>query len=180
VGYAAPRFLLPAYALLAVPAGMALEAAIAVPRPRVRALVAAGLVLLLGVHVTAQARILDRIAAAQRRDRAGWVSAATDLAHLGVRPPCTLTGSNATPVARVAGCDAVKVARLRGDEDFPLARLQQLMQHQAVALVERPGAAPPVWARGWLRVPARRLPGTRGLAVYLPRDPAGPRADVGR
>jgi hypothetical protein len=168
VGYAAPRFLLPAYALLAVPAALCLEVALAAPRPRLRTLVVAGVVLLLGLHVVAQARILDRIVAAQRADRARWVSAAADLARLGVRPPCTLTGSNATPVARVAGCDSVKVGRLRGDEDFRLADLQAVRRQQGVALVQRPGTARPTWARDWRRVPVRELPHTRGLAVYLP------------
>ena len=176
VGYAAPRFLLPAYALLALPAGLALEAAGAGRRATTRAVVIAGVVLALGVHVVAQARILGRISEAERRARAGWVAAAGDLARVGVRPPCTLTGSNATPVARVAGCDSVKVARLRGDEDFRLADLQRLVQQQAVAIVQPPRTTLPAWAHGWHRVPARRLPETRGLAVYLPPGPPRQRA----
>jgi hypothetical protein len=171
VGYAAPRFLLPAYALLALPAAYGVWALVRGVAPRVRPVVVAGVVLVLAVHTIAQVRILWQITADQRRDRESWVAAAADLARLGVRPPCTLAGSNATPVARVAGCDSVRVSRHRGDEDFSVADLQRRVLSEPVAVLERRGTPPPAWARGWVRPPGGRLPSRPDLVVLLP--PAG-------
>ena len=107
VDYAAPRFLLPAYALLAIPAaeGVRLLAtsyagwwrpAVAVP-----ALCAAGL-----VHVGIQIGVLEAaIVPRQTAGRLQYLSVAHDLVGHGIRPPCLVVGYFAPPIAFAAGCD---------------------------------------------------------------------------
>ena len=168
VGYAAPRFLLPAYALLALPVASGLAALVRGVSPRARPVLVAGVVLVLAVHALAQVRILREITADQRRDRQSWVAAAAELARLGVRPPCTLAGSNATPVARVAGCDSVRVRRYRGDEDLSVADLRRRLRSESVAVLERRGTPPPAWR--WTR-PACTGGAPRGGPGRGPRPP---------
>ncbi|HEX2298941.1 MAG TPA: hypothetical protein VHH34_10555, partial [Pseudonocardiaceae bacterium] len=95
IGYAAPRFLLPAYALLAIPVAQALLALVTVEsrawRPVAATLVAVGLAGHLAVQYVVLEHTVQRTTAAHR----DWARTAAGLHQLGVRPPCLLTGYNA-------------------------------------------------------------------------------------
>ena len=176
VGYAAPRFLLPSYALLALPAAQALRhlclRAAAPGRPpdqgrpvvqgrpavSVRPVVAGVVAVLLAGHVALQYRQLESILAGSEPGRAQWDSVAATLARHGVTPPCLLTGAEAAPVAYLARCDAVHLERVPGDEPFTLADLRAQAARQHVALVLRSGQGRPSFARGWAPLPAGDLP----------------------
>ncbi|GAA2468240.1 hypothetical protein [Streptomyces macrosporus] len=135
VAYAAPRFLLPGYALLAVPAALGLLAV--ADRARRSLPVAAVLALVLAGHLTVQLGLAYTHGDIQEKAREDWRRTAAVLREHGVRPPCVLGGSgSAIPAAHVAGCSTAESdARTRAD-----------------ALVLRGGEVPR-WARDWPRYP---------------------------
>jgi 4-amino-4-deoxy-L-arabinose transferase-like glycosyltransferase len=158
VGYAAPRFMLPAYALLALPVGQALLRLSTARGGRLR-LVPAGLVAVaLVAHSVVQYRVLEDVLSAQTASRTRWVAVADALAARGVAPPCTLLGPSSPTVAYVAGCDAVTIQRHAGDEAYSLADLRAAVERERVAVVLRGREPRPDYTRGWVQVPARELP----------------------
>lgn len=177
VGYAAPRFLLPSYALLAIPAAQAVRHLClrpsGPPRPAgprrpaasVRPAAAALAAVLLAGHLALQYRQLESILAGSQPGRQKWDAVAVALARHGVRPPCVLLGPESPPVAYLARCDAVHLKRVAGDEPYTLPDLREQATHQRVALVLRPGQPRPAYARGWKPLPADDLP--RGWRVLV-------------
>lgn len=165
VGYAAPRFLLPAYALLALPAGQALRHLCLRPTGAVRPMAAGVVAVLLAGHLVVQVRQLTSIVAGSDPGRQHLVALAAGMARHGVAPPCMLIGPNAAPVAYVARCDAVRLKTEPGDEPFTLADLQAETTRQHVALVLTGGQRRPSYAKGWTPLPARDLP--HGWRVYV-------------
>ncbi|MEU3415809.1 hypothetical protein ABZ760_31940 [Streptomyces sp. NPDC006658] len=143
IGYAAPRFLLPAYALLAVPVADVLARLPAARRPRARVLLCAGL----AVHLGAQLTLAHRVAGTHIRAREAWARTAAELHRRGVRPPCLLTGHEAIPVAYAAGCASAATAG--HNANTTRAALTRAAQRIPVAALVPPGAAPPGYARGW-------------------------------
>ncbi|MEU7134440.1 hypothetical protein [Streptomyces sp. NPDC046261] len=162
--YSAPRFLLPAYALLAPPvAGLALHAAGAARTGRTRLAVSALLGAVLAAHLAVQAGEL-RVNTADARDTTvRYRRAAQELGRLGLTAPCLVTGPRAQPVAYAAGCASAQIA---GNN----------RSHTAADIVRRASRIPtallfdtkdpylPSYARDWRPHP---LPGTEWLA-YLP------------
>jgi 4-amino-4-deoxy-L-arabinose transferase-like glycosyltransferase len=171
VGYAAPRFMLPAYALLALPVGQAVRHLATNRRGRVRLVPAAVLAALLAGHLLVQYRTLDDVVAGQRASRGGWADVADALARHGVSPPCTLLGAQSPTVAYVARCDAVTLQRFAGDEAYSLADLRAALARERVAVVLRGSEVRPAYTRGWAALPPRELP--RGWRVLLAPPPGG-------
>ncbi|MDG9702500.1 hypothetical protein [Streptomyces sp. DH37] len=137
--YAAPRFLAPGYALLAVPAALGLLRV--ADRARRSVPVAVVLVAVLAGHLAVQTVLVRTHAGIQERARGDWERVAAVLHAHGVRAPCAVTGNNsAIPIAHAAGC-------LRTDPRAP---------ERSDAVVMR-RADPPSWARDWPRHP---VPGT--------------------
>ncbi|GHH82901.1 hypothetical protein [Streptomyces capitiformicae] len=137
VPYAAPRFLLPAYALLALPAAVGLLAVVHRARTRRSVPTAAVLALALLGHWGIQAGLVHTHAGIQQRARGDWERIASVLREHGVHPPCVLAGNRSTiPIAHTAGCTVT--------ETDPRAH------PSALVLRER---KPPHWARDWQRFP---------------------------
>lgn len=158
VGYSAPRFLLPSYALLAIPAAAGVGVLVArlptITRPGLLAVGAVTLVLFWHVQVG----ILDQESASLRRSNARAEQAVGELRAAGVIPRCTLIGTYSTPVGFLAGCASVALARPgRGHEVFTLQDLRRRITTQHVAVVLRAGAGRPSYARGWIHVPSSRF-----------------------
>ncbi|MER7169983.1 hypothetical protein [Streptomyces mesophilus] len=152
VPYAAPRFLFPAYALLALPAALGLPAVReAVRGSRARTVLAVGVLV---AHLTGQFLLVDRHGSIQAGARGDWERVARVLRAQGLEAPCTI-GGNAMlqPVAYTSGC----VPRRTGIPD-------------ALVLVHR---APPRWARGWERHPVPDTYNT-GWSVLVRPGPKGP------
>ncbi|CAL9363284.1 hypothetical protein [Streptomyces sp. enrichment culture] len=143
IGYAAPRFLLPAYALLAVPLADALVRLLASRRVAVRVLVCAAL----AVHLGAQLTLVHRVAGSHTRARAAWARTAAELHRRGVGPPCLLTGHEAIPVAYAAGCASAATAGHNANTTRE-AIIRAARRIPVAALVPA-GAAPPGYAGGW-------------------------------
>jgi hypothetical protein len=192
--YAAPRFLLPSYALLALLVAECVRGVMAyafAPRPLVtraigfpksacgsvarngavrqfvarraalRTVVPAVLVALLAGHLAVQYGVLERVTDRTQRRGALLTATAARLHGLGVRPPCTLSGWSAVPVAYVTGCAS---RQPRGnDASVSYARLRALAKRETYAVLMRHGHQPPYWSRDW-PVAALPLPHYR---VYL-------------
>jgi hypothetical protein len=172
VGYAAPRFLLPAYALLVLPAASGLAWVVRRRRPGARLALQAAVAVGFAGHLVVQHDWLEDARSSNERNDARWSAVATVLADHGVTPPCTLTGSSAAPVAYRAGCDHVRVAAIPGDEPYTAADLGEAVRTTAVAHVLRGAEPVPGHARPWKPVRDPGLP--RGWRVRLAPAPAEP------
>lgn len=104
IDYAAPRFLLPAYALLAVPAADGLAFLVTGAAPRLRPAMTAVVAGLLAVQLAAQHVVLDHEAGGTVAFHDDYTRIATALAAHGVRPPCLVQGVQYIPIAFDAGC----------------------------------------------------------------------------
>jgi hypothetical protein len=179
INYAAPRFLLPAYALLALPAALFVLRGASGVRPRLRPLVAGAVGLALAVHLGVQYAVLQSLVSRSRvtRDAVGRVAA--ELQRSGVRPPCVVSGAEAVRVAYRAGC----ASRQTGGHDGSITRegLVRMARRMPVAVLVGGGTPAPSYARGWRKVPLPDLPGLDGYHAYVApaADRTGPVAGPG-
>lgn len=157
INYAAPRFLLPVYALAAIPVagGLALLVTGAAGRD-MRSAMAAVVTCFLAAQLVVQHAVLDHEVGGTVRFHDDYTRIAASLAHRGIRPPCLVSGVQYIPVAFYARCASAGSA----------------VPGEHVALLVRTGRRPPPYARNWT---AYRISGTRILKVnaYI-RSPAAP------
>lgn len=105
VSYAAPRFLLPSYALLALPCAAGLAALLAWrPAPLLRVGVATVLAAALAAQVISQTHYLRSIVGRTVTGRQHYLAGAAKL-HSKVHRPCVMYGPAAPPIAFVLGCN---------------------------------------------------------------------------
>ncbi|MEU6160537.1 hypothetical protein [Streptomyces sp. NPDC047130] len=169
IDYAAPRFLLPAYALLAVPVAEALVAAVRAvgrTRGRTRVLLGGGLALALLGHVAAQLAVAATVTERSRAQHRELTAVAAELHRLGVRPPCVVSGDQFVPVAYYAGCSSRQPVGGH-DGSITVAGLLRLQRSSPLAVITVDGRRPPGYADGWRPV---ELAG--GHVAWLP--PKGP------
>ncbi|MET9504378.1 hypothetical protein ABZY42_22115 [Streptomyces sp. NPDC006622] len=165
IEYAAPRFLLPVYLLLAIPVADALYHLVTTPDGRLRATAAGVLAVGLAGHLAVQYVVLDRAVDRTAADRRDWTRTAADLHRLGVRPPCLLTGTEAIPVAYYTGCAS---ANPRGHNVSTTEEgIARTAGRVPTAALSPPGGPPPPYARGWRTHPSA------GLDLHLAPSPAG-------
>jgi hypothetical protein len=159
INYAAPRFLLPAYALLAIPVADALAGFITGVSRDTRP----GAITLVGAALFVQLVIQNAVLSHQVGEKITYFGdysrIATDLHRLGVSAPCLVKGDQYLPIAYYAGCaSAPTIAAARSHD--PAER---------IAVLVASGARPPGYARGWTR---HYLPGIRTtllkMVAYLP------------
>ncbi|RLV10544.1 hypothetical protein CTZ27_03360 [Streptomyces griseocarneus] len=159
--YSAPRFLLPAYALLALPtAALTARVLRAVRGRRARGAVAALLCVVFAAHLAVQLKEL-RVNTADARDTTiRYRRAADALHHLGLRSPCLVTGPRAQPIAYEAGCASEQT--MGNNRSTTTAELVRMAERVPTAVLYDPadGYVPP-FARTWHAHP---LPGTDWLA----------------
>ncbi|MEU3663599.1 hypothetical protein AB0E77_28235 [Streptomyces sp. NPDC032940] len=148
IGYAAPRFLQPAYALLAVPVADALWHLARTPRGRRRPVGAPLVALALAGHLTVQLVVLVYTVDRTAESREDWARTAGALHRLGVRPPCLLTGHEAIPIGYYTGCSSG--ATSGNNENTTVARILDTARRIPVAAVTAPGGTPPAYARTWV------------------------------
>jgi hypothetical protein len=146
IDYAAPRFLLPAYALLAVPAADGLAFLVTGTGPRLRPAMTAVLAGLLAVQLVAQHLVLDHEVGGTVTFHDDYTRIATALAAHDVRPPCLVQGVQYIPIAFDAGC----------------ASAGRAAPGEAVAVLAGPHGRPPSPAGPWRRY---RITGTTVLKV---------------
>lgn len=175
--YAAPRFLLPAYALLALVAAAGVCAVLGgASRARRRWLVPLAVALLLA-HLGYQLNQLALYTQVQDEGRGDWERVHRVLAAHGVRPPCVLDGNSAlVPVAHAAGCRP----RVHPDQDGA-ARASAVATGDTVVLGGTPdalalrGRSLPAWASaaGWRVYPVPGAADPRWRVALPPRPVAG-------
>ncbi|MFH8487230.1 hypothetical protein [Streptomyces longisporoflavus] len=169
IGYAAPRFLLPFYALLAIPVADALVHLVTTSRPTWRPVVVTTVALALAGHLAVQYAVLEDAVRRSTAGRQEWARTASELHRLGVRPPCVVTGQEALPIAFYAGCSSAQT--YGHNASTTRADLLRTARHTPMAAVAAAKDQPPGYARDWpshrfgdLRIhvgPAVR-PGARG------------------
>jgi hypothetical protein len=145
INYAAPRFLLPSYALLAIPVADALWGLVTGVRSDLRP----GVITLVGVVLVVQVFVQYTVLAHQVNEKIGYFGdytrIAADLHRLGLRQPCLIKGGQYIPIAYYAGCASA-----------PLAT--SVPAGVRIAVLESPGVKPPGYAQDW---PVHTLPGVR-------------------
>ncbi|MGW5663901.1 hypothetical protein ACWEWG_28060 [Streptomyces sp. NPDC003758] len=147
IGYAAPRFLLPSYALLAIPVADALLHLVTGPDGRWRPVTATLVAIGLAGHLAVQFEVLHRTVARTTADHRGWSRTAAELHRLGVRPPCLLTGNEAVPIAFYAGC--ASAATSGHNANTTTAGIASTAGRIPVAYLGAPEGRPPSYTRGW-------------------------------
>ncbi|WP_240926426.1 hypothetical protein [Streptomyces sp. JB150] len=169
IGYAAPRFLLPAYALAAIPVADALWRLATTPRGGPRPVAAVVVALGLAGHLAVQWAILDRTVQRTVDDRRAWARTAGELHRLGVRPPCLLTGHTAIPLAYYTGCSSAATGG--NNENITVPAILDATRRIPVAALGTSSGAPPSYARSWtpyrfdrLRLYLAPPPGENGRA----------------
>jgi hypothetical protein len=160
INYAAPRFLLPTYALLAIPVSDGLGWMISAARADLRPVVLTVAAFCLVGQLTAEHLVLDRAVARTMVDHTAYTRVVAGLRAIGVRPPCLLTGNQAIPIAFYARCTSAQISGT--DKSSTPAGIVKLAAMEPTAVLESPGTAPPGYARAWQRHP---LPGTRQLRL---------------
>jgi hypothetical protein len=106
IANAAPRFLLPVYALLALPCAAALlRLPHHVPVRAKRPVVAMSIIGVL-CYLTAQQTVLADITGYAKRDQARINATVEELRLLGITPPCLVSGTWSLPVGYALGCRA--------------------------------------------------------------------------
>jgi len=148
IGYAAPRFLLPAYALLALPVAQGLAHLVTTPAAGTARTLAVGLVTAcLAAHLAVQYAVLEHTVRGSAANRDDWPRTASALHTLGVRPPCLLSGYEAVPIAFYTGCGS---AQTTGHDTSTTADALVRAAHRApVAVLVLPRGRPPAYARTW-------------------------------
>ncbi len=154
INYAAPRFLLPAYALFAIPVADALAFAVTGVSRDLRPAMAATVTCFLVVQLFTQHLVLDHEVGGTVTFHDDYSRIAAALAARGVRPPCLIAGVQYIPIAFYAGC----------------ASAGNPAPGEHVALLIQTREPPPSYARNW---PWHRITGTSVLKVnaYI-RPPA--------
>lgn len=164
VDYAAPRFLLPAYALLLMPAAWFLYWLTLLPRRRHGWAVAVLVIALLG-HEALQLSILHKMQRGTVRSQGEIERISQTLRAAGVRPPCVVSGEEAVRVAYRIGC----ASRQPDGHDASIAPagLTRLGARRPAAVVLAAGGAVPAYARGWRPVRLPPTPGLKRLDAYV-------------
>jgi hypothetical protein len=162
ISYAAPRFLLPAYALAAIPVAEAVGWLVTSVRSDLRPpiITLVGVVLL--VQLLIQAAVLQHQVEEKISFLGEYTRIAADLRTLGVRPPCLIKGDQDIPIAFYAGCASAPAVTTSGTAVGGSSA-------EPVAVLVAPGQQPPAYARDWTQ---HQLPGIESklleMSVYLP------------
>lgn len=165
IGYAAPRFLLPSYALLALPVAACLWSLVSFPagrwRPALTGLVVAALIGHLAIQLSVTLTDLRN----NRAMSSAYRATAARLHAVGVRPPCLLTGDHAVPMAYYTGCASRQIGGPDGSIT-PAGVLTAARSRPVAVLVPRHGR-PPAYAVAWPAVPLPDSHAFPGYHAYL-------------
>ena len=161
IDYAAPRFLLPTYALFSLPVAYCCARMVAGVRPGWRPVTGGLLAAALALHVAAQYGVLQDVAARARAAGEGQDRVTAALKRAGFRPPCTISGEHAVQVAWGLGCASRQVSG--HDESITPAGLLAAADARPTAFLVAASRPVPDYVRQWRTV---RLPNVWGLRDY--------------
>ncbi|WP_219509027.1 hypothetical protein [Nonomuraea ceibae] len=149
VSYAAPRFLMPVYALLSIAVAEAVVAGLR-GRRALQVVVATGLV----AHLALQGAYGHRMAAINRDGRDMIGAVAGELRRAGVRPPCMVYGESGVQLGYLLGCHSQGIIQ-RFAERPPSRIRRSLDRDDRLVLVHKDVPLPP-YVEGWRSI---ELPG---------------------
>ncbi|MEV8020108.1 hypothetical protein AB0O76_27905 [Streptomyces sp. NPDC086554] len=170
IGYAAPRFLLPFYALLAIPVADALTHLVTTSRRAWRPVAATLVALALAGHLAVQYAVLEDAVDRSTASRRDWARTASELHRLGVRPPCLLSGPEALPIAFYAGCAS---AQTDGhNANTTRADILRTARHTPTAALATANDEPQDYADGWSSHPFGdlRIHVSPAVRAHVPTD----------
>jgi hypothetical protein len=150
INYAAPRFLLPAYALATIPVADALGWLLTGVRKDILPMTQVAVFLVIVFQILVQQVVLNHQVAEKAVYFGDFQRIATDLHRIGVKAPCLIKGGQYIPIAYYAGCGSA------GTEPSSSTK------EQLVYLLYK-GAQLPGYARGWTAYP---LPGIRSASLH--------------
>ncbi|SCK06900.1 hypothetical protein [Streptomyces sp. WMMB 322] len=169
IDYAAPRFLLPSYALLALPVARSLWWLATDRHGRLRTAATSLVALALAGHLAVQYAVLANNTAEVRASHRDFTRAAARLHQLGVRPPCVISGDHSVQLSFYTRCSSRQTGG--PDASITAAGVRAATRSSAVTVVVPPGGRPHPVAGEWRREPlapdssASRF---HGYTVYLP------------
>ncbi|WP_326663772.1 hypothetical protein [Streptomyces sp. NBC_00385] len=152
IEYAAPRFLLPAYALLSLPVAECLARLYAwARRPAgrpgrtvTRQWRVVVLAAVLSAHLAVQLQVTSRVSASSKSTTADFEAVAAALHREGIRPPCVISGDQAVPIAYYAGCASRQTAG--HDGSITPAGLRESARRIPTAVLVSGGGRRPAYA----------------------------------
>lgn len=162
LGYAAPRFLLPSYALLALPVA---ECLTGLPSafPKARWPLAGLVCVAVLAQVGTQQMVLVQAARDNAAARRMYVRGAAGLKRLGLHAPCLLSGPRAVPVAFYIGCGTGDTGGIL--TSMTPAKIIEASHREPTGILSA-RASPPRYAASWIAHPLSGL--GRHWVVYLP------------
>jgi hypothetical protein len=146
INYAAPRFLLPAYALFAIPVADGLAYLLTRVGRDLRSAMIAAVACFLVLQLATQHVVLNHQVAGTVRFHDDYARVVAELGARGVRPPCLIQGVQNIPIAFYAGC----------------ASTGKAASGEPVAVLVQVGGHPPSDATNWH---VYRITGTKILKV---------------
>lgn len=164
ISYAAPRFLIPAYALAAIPIADLIAYLVARTRPAERPAARVLIGVLLAGQLIAQHAVLMRQVVDTSKLHEDYAAVAADLHRLGVSAPCLINGAQRIPVAFYAGCASTPNPI---SAEPALARPTNPGGPWRFALLEWRSSRPPAYVRDWRHVRLHNA-GLLKFVVYLP------------
>jgi hypothetical protein len=172
VGYAAPRFLMPVYALAMIPVaegitGLCRHGPLGLRVP-VALVASAGV----AAYVFAQVQTLTTLVPSTNSARTADVQVAGELTRIGVTAPCLLYGHDAVQIAYHVRCASWGIRAGWGGAEVPEQIRTALGDGRRVVVIARTKKPPAPFLRTWRR---QRLPAVTAVPgrwyAYLP--PAG-------
>lgn len=167
IDYAAARFLLPAYALLALPAAGGAVWLSGLGRRAVRVGVTTTLVAALALHAAGQQAALGPVSDRLERVSAAFAKLGDYLRdEQGVQAPCLVWGEGAIQLSYLLKCRSVWEQGGGPPAEDDAAITAAMARGDDIVVRIRADAEPPALLAGWRRV---ALPGSGTYVAYLPR-----------
>lgn len=147
VGYSAPRFLIPTYALLALPVATFLVWLPDAVPVRFKTVTVAVIAVAVVLQLSSQMFVLvHRIAGNDNGVK--WDSAVVALRNLGIRQPCVVMGRDSVPMAYRMNCAAVSLTST--DNPLPAVQRDRLLHRDRAVYLSQSARAPATFS-GWRR-----------------------------
>jgi hypothetical protein len=169
INYAAPRFLLPTYALLAIPAADLIITLVSSVRSPWRAAMASLVVIALAAHIAVQYRVLTHTVRRTVASTGDYSRIVTQLNGWHVRPPCIIAGDLAIPIAFYAKC--ASAATSGNNTNITKTQLAAAASRESVVIVVRGDAHPPSFASSWDSPPLHGMKTYTHYRVYISPPP---------
>lgn len=167
VPLAAPRFLLPAYALLVLPIA---DGLVALPQaiPHRARVVTAALAAAVACFVAGEQAVLIHLRGDNQRSQSVLQAATETLRDAGIRPPCLIAGNGSVQIAFQLGCNSRSPSLPRSKGTPPYIREALPVKSVGVVASQQPPKG--TYVERWVELPVA----STAWRAYVP---AGQRAD---